>query len=153
MFTRHWESTKGDKHHQRKKTVSINQSHRLYGRVPFTAGGYPDPIIVLTTTTTTTTSTSTTTTTTTTTQSPPVTPPRLAWTSYYEDTSEGLSSNRADVAIVPLEEQEGGHEEVEWGSVVENGESPSLKDGTIRLTGGRDDAEGNVEVALECNLQ
>ena len=119
--------------------------------MPFTAGGYPDPIIVLTTTTTTT--TSTTTTTTTTTQSPPVTPPRLAWTSYYEDTSEGLSSNRADVAIVPLEEQEGGHNEVEWGSVVENGESPSLKDGTIRITGGRDDAEGNVEVALECHLK
>ena len=57
------------------------------------------------------------------------------------------------MAIVPLEEQEGGHNEVEWGSVVENGESPSLKDGTIRLTGGRDDAEGNVEVALECHLK
>ena len=58
------------------------------------------------------------------------------------------------MAIVPLEEQEeGGHKEVEWGSVVENGESPSLKDGTIRLTGGRDDAEGNVEVALECHLK
>ena len=50
------------------------------------------------------------------------------------------------MAIVPLEEQEEGREEVEWGSVVENGENPSLKDGTIRLTGGRDDAEGNVEV-------
>ena len=50
------------------------------------------------------------------------------------------------MAIVPLEEQEGGQDEVEWGSVVENGENPSLKDGTIRLTGGRDDAEGNVEV-------
>lgn len=52
------------------------------------------------------------------------------------------------MAIVPLEEQEGERDEVEWGSVVENGETPSLKDGTIRLTGGRDDAEGNVEVGF-----
>merc|ERR1711971_440505 len=113
--------------------TALGVYQRLYGRVPFSAGAYPDPIIVVTTTTTTT-------------QSPPVTPPRLDWTSYHEDTSEGISANRADVAIVPLEEQEGGREEVEWGSVVENGENPSLKDGTIRLTGGRDDAEGNVEI-------
>ena len=52
------------------------------------------------------------------------------------------------MAIVPLEEQEGERDEVEWGGVVENGETPSLKDGTIRLTGGRDDAEGNVEVGF-----
>ena len=50
------------------------------------------------------------------------------------------------MAIVPLEEQEGDQDEVEWGSDIENGDNPSLKDGTIRLTGGRDDAEGNVEV-------
>ena len=75
-----------------------------------------------------------------------MTPPRLEWTSYHVDTSEAVSSHRSDVAIVPLEEQEEGADEVEWGDVVENGENPSLKDGTIRLTGGRDDAEGNVEV-------
>ena len=69
------------------------------------------------------------------------------------DTSEAVSSHRSDVAIVPLEEQEEGADEVEWGDVVENGENPSLKDGTIRLTGGRDDAEGNVEVIRCVGLQ
>jgi len=127
--------------------TALGVYQRLYGRVPFSAGAYPDPIIVVTTTSTTTTTTTTTTkATTTSTQRPRVTAPLLDWTSYHEDTSEGVSLNRADVAIVPLEEQEGERDEVEWGGVVENGETPSLKDGTIRLTGGRDDAEGNVEI-------
>ena len=47
--------------------------------------------------------------------------------------------------IIELEEQkEPGT--VDWGTEVEEGSSPALKDGSIRLTNGKDKMEGNVEI-------
>ena len=63
------------------------------------------------------------------------------WTSYTENSAEVDQ----DVGIVPLEEQEAATE-VEWGGEVAAESAAGLRDGTIRLTNGRDEAEGNVEV-------
>ena len=121
----------------------------LYGRVPFKPGVYPNAIIVRSTTTTTTSTTTTTTTASTSTRRPvhpvPPTPPHLQWTTYNED-SDGTSTN--EVVLVPLEERE---EEniaaIEWGE--REGGNAALKDGSIRLTNGKDETEGNVEVIMQ----
>ena len=65
------------------------------------------------------------------------------WTSYTENSAEVDQ----DVGIVPLEEQEPATE-VEWGGEVAADSAAGLRDGSIRLTNGRDEAEGNVEVTI-----
>ena len=119
---------------------------RLYGRSPFSRGNYPRAIIVRTTTTTTTTTTSTTPTTTT------RVPPHLEWQRASQ--REDVTPIRGDGIIIE-DDDEDYYEEIpntiEWGEEPTNEvcpESedcrPSLKDGTIRLTGGRDETEVKV---------
>merc|ERR1719431_873343 len=104
-------------------------------------GQYPGAIIVRSTTTGTTTTTSTTTARTTASSDHPA---RLVW--------EPVEENAA-IAQEEIEEDEDYHNDeyseeentIEWGEVPEEGEKPSLRDGTIRLSGGPDDNEGNVE--------
>jgi len=124
---------------------------RLYGRSPFSRGNYPRAIIVRTTTTTTTTTTSTTPTTTTS------VPPHLEWQRASQ--REDVTPIRGDGIIIEDDDEDYYEENpntVEWGEEPTNEvcpESedcrPSLKDGTIRLTGGRDETEGNVEIYHE----
>merc|ERR1711970_764606 len=116
--------------------------------------GYPSAIIVRTTTTTTTTSTTSTTTTTTTTITARE-PHRLVW-EVMENNNE-IPARGDGIAIEDYSDDYDENKEntVAWGEESNNDDCdnsdcrPSLKDGSIRLTGGRDETEGNVEVYHE----
>jgi hypothetical protein len=75
---------------------------RLYGRIPFTPGAYPRPILASTTTatTTTTTTTTTTSTTTTTTTTTPVTTTPSRSAAYPPRLFSGNSGNRERSVVV-----------------------------------------------------
>jgi len=136
---------------------SLAKYTRLYGRSPFSRGTYPSAIIVrTTTTTTTTTTTSTTTTTTTTVQTITAREPhRLVWEVMESNNEIPVRGDGIAIEDYRDDYEENKENSVDWGDESDNDDCdstdcrPSLKDGSIRLTGGRDETEGNVEVYHE----
>ena len=123
----------------------------LYGRVPFSGGAYPQAIIVRSTSPTTTTMTTSTTSTTAVTSIHPEEtvnniPSRLIYEPISENTIDDAEDKDIDYHNDVYDEVEN---EIEWGETPAEGESPSLRDRTIKLTGGRDENEVSKDIT-EC---